>query len=139
MSRQYLGPYINFGGRAREAMEFYRKVLGGHLDLQTVNQQGQAKPAGPGDRISHARLEADGALTIIASDGHPDYPAKVGDHMAVALGGTDKDRLTKIFHGLAEGGKIKGPLGPQAWGGGGEVGYLMDKFGINWVVSIDKA
>ena len=23
--------------------------------------------------------------------------------------------------------------------GGREVGYLMDKFGINWVVSIDKA
>ncbi len=138
MSRQYLGHYINFCGRAREAMELYHKVLGGHLDLQTVNKQGEAKPAGPGDRISHARLEADGALTIIASDGHPDYPAKVGDNMAIALGGTDKDRLTKIFHGLAEGGKIKAPLRPQPWGGR-EVGYLMDKFGINWVVSIDKA
>jgi len=56
--------------------------------------------------------------------------------MAIALGGTSKDRLTKIFHGLAEGGKIKGPLGPQPWGGR-EVGYLMDKFGINWVVSIE--
>src|SRR6266702_6504968 len=47
MSRQYLGPYINFGGRAREAMEFYRKVLGGNLDLQTLTKQGACKPAGP--------------------------------------------------------------------------------------------
>ena len=138
MSEQYLAPFINFQGRAREAMEFYHRVLGGNLDLQTLNKQGVPKPASPGDRISHARLEADGALTIIASDGHPDYPAKVGDNMAIALGGTDKDRLTKIFHGLAEGGKIKAPLRPQPWGGR-EVGYLMDKFGINWVVSIDKA
>src|SRR2546426_8967017 len=99
MSRQYLGPYINFQGRAREAMELYHTVLGGNLDLQT----------GAGDRISQARLEADGAL-IIASDGHPNYPATVGDHMAIALGGTDKARLTKIFHDLAAGGKIQGPL-----------------------------
>jgi uncharacterized glyoxalase superfamily protein PhnB len=31
MSKQYLSPYINFQGRAREAMEFYQKALGGKL------------------------------------------------------------------------------------------------------------
>ncbi len=136
MSQQYLSPYINFQGRAREAMEFYHKVLGGKLDLQTLNEQGVPKPAGPGDRITHSRLEADGA-TVIASDGHPNYPATVGDNMAIALGGTDKDRLTKIFNQLAEGGKIKMPLTAQPQGAG--VGWFTDKFGINWMVSIDKA
>lgn len=118
MSRQYLGPYINFAGRAREAMEFYRRVLGGRLDLQAL------------------RLEADGAV-IIATDGHPDYPAKVGENMAIAIGGTDKDRLTKVFNGLAEGGKIKMPPAEQS--SGPAVGWLTDKFGINWMVSIDRA
>ncbi len=136
MSRQYLSPYINFQGRARGAMEFYQKVLGGDLDLQALNEQGVLKPAGPGDRIMHSRLEADGAL-IVASDGHPDYPPKVGDNMAIALGGTDRARLTEIFDDLAEGGKIKGPLAEQSWGAA--VGWLTDKFGINWVVSIDNA
>jgi PhnB protein len=134
MSQQFLGPYINFQGRAREAMEFYHKVLGGNLDLQTLNAQGEPKPAEPGDRIAHARLEADGAR-IIASDGHPDYPAKVGDNMGIALGGTDKGRLTKIFNDLAEAGKSKMPLAEQS---GGAVGWLTDKFGINWMVSIEK-
>ncbi len=136
MSQQYLGPYINFQGRAREAMEFYRKVLGGNLDLQTSNEQGVPKPAGPGDRIMHARLEADGVL-IIASDGHPDYPPKVGDNMGIALAGSDKVRLAKIFNDLAEGGKIKMPLAEQSWGSSD--GWLTDKFGINWNVSIKKA
>lgn len=136
MSRQYFGPYVNFQGRAREAMEFYHAVLGGTLDLHTVNAQGVARPAGPGDRITHARLEADGAV-IIASDGHPDYPARVGENLGIALGGTDRDRLTKIFHDLADGGTIKGPLAAQA--GGAQVGWLADKFGITWMVSIDKA
>ncbi|SRR5712691_5931346 len=136
MSKQYVGPYVNFQGRAREAMEFYQKALGGKLDLQTANEQGARKPAGPGDRIAYARLEADGAV-IIASDGHPTYPPTVGDNMAIALGGTDRARLTKAFDGLADGGKIKMPLTNQAWGS--DDGYLVDKFGINWVVTIEKA
>ncbi len=72
---------------------------------------------------------------IIASDGHLKFPAKVGDNMAVALNGNDKERISKMFKALAEGGQLKGPLTMQAWGG--ETGYLMDKFGINWVVTID--
>jgi PhnB protein len=57
--------------------------------------------------------------------------------MAIALGGTDKDRLTKVFNNLADGGRIKGPLTKQPWGA--DVGYLLDKFGVDWVVSISKA
>ena len=118
MSKIHVSPYINFQGRAREAMAFYHKVLGGNLDPQAL------------------RLEVDGVL-IIASDGHPNYPATVGDHMAIALGGTDKGRLTKIFNDLAEGGKIQMPLAKQSWGG--VVGWLKDRFGISWTVNIDQA
>jgi PhnB protein len=134
MSKIQTGPFVNFQGRAREAMQFYHKVLGGKLELQSSDEQGGPRPAGPGDSIRHSRLEADGVL-IIATDGHPDYPAKVGDNVAIALSGTDKDRLAKIFNDLAEGGKIKMPLGKLP--GGAEVGWLTDKFGINWSVTID--
>ncbi len=113
MSEQHLSAYINFQGRAREALEFYHKVLGGKLDLQAM------------------RLDADGAR-ILGADGHPDYPAKVGENMALAVGGTDKDGLIRIFNDLAEGGKIKMQLTDAE-------GWLSDKFGINWLVRIDKA
>ena len=125
MSTIQLNPFINFQGRAREAMELYQKVLGGKLDLQ----------AGPNGRIGQARLEADGVL-IIASDGHPDYPAKVGENPALSLSGTDQARLTRIFKALAEGGRVNMPLAKQPWGG--EVGWLVDRFGINWTVNIQQ-
>jgi PhnB protein len=125
MSRIHLSPYVNFQGRAREAMEFYHRVLGGSLDLQTSS-----------DRITYARLEADG-MRIVGSDGHPDYPAKVGENLAIALGGTDKDRLARIFDQLAEGGRIQMPLSTQP--SGAEVGWLKDRFGISWTVTIDRA
>jgi PhnB protein len=135
MSTVQLSTYINFQGKAREAMEFYHKVLGGTLDLQTANGHGVA-PAGPGDRIHQARLAAEG-VSIIAVDGHPAYPAQVGENMALALGGTDHDRITRIFHELAAGGNLKQPLTAQP--GGAQVGWLTDQFGINWMVQIDKA
>jgi len=126
MSKMQLSPYVNFQGRAREAMEFYQKALGGKVDVQT----------GPDDRVAYARFEVDGVL-IVGSDGHPKFAPTVGDNMAIALNGTDKARLSKAFSALAEGGQLKGPLTKQP--SGAEVGYLMDKFGINWIVSIDKS
>jgi PhnB protein len=136
MSAIQLSTYINFQGRAREAMEFYHQVLGGTLDLQTSNAQGGTQPAGPGDRITQARLEGEG-VRIIAVDGHPNYPAQVGENVALALGGTDAARLTRIFHDLGVGGTIKMPLSAQP--GRAAVGWLTDQFGINWMVQIDQA
>src|SRR5438552_7000920 len=136
MSKIQLSPYINFQGRAREAMEFYQKVLGGNLDLQTLDEHGAPRPASPDDSIIYSRLEAEG-VRIIGVDGRPDFPAKVGENIALALGGTDKDRLSNIFNGLAEGGMIKMPLTHQSRGA--EIGYLVDNFGVNWVVSIPNA
>ena len=121
---QYLSPYINFQGRAREGMEFYQKAFGGKFDLQT----------GPGDRITHASLESDG-VRIVGTDGHPDFPAKVGENIALAFSGTDRDRVTEIFNALGEGGKVKMPPSDQSGG----VGWLTDKFGVNWMVSIHKS
>lgn len=123
MSTIQLTPFINFQGRAREAIEFYQKVLGGKLELH----------AGPDDRIGQARLEAEG-VHLIATDGHPDYPAKVGENMALFLEGSDGHRLTGIFKALSEGGKVNMPLAKQPWGG--QVGWLVDKFGISWSVNI---
>jgi PhnB protein len=125
MSTIQLNPFINFQGRAREAIELYQKVLGGKLDLQP----------GPNGRIGQARLEADGVL-IIASDGHPDYPTKVGENLALSLSGTDQARLTRIFNALADGGRVNMPLAKQPWGG--EVGWLVDRFGISWTVNIQQ-
>lgn len=133
MSQQILSPYINFQGRAREGMEFYQRAFGGKLDFQTMDAKGAIKSAGPGDRITHASLEADGAH-IVGTDGHPDFPAKLGENVALAVGGTDKVRLTGIFNALGEGGNVKVPPTDQSGG----VGWLTDKFGVNWMVSILK-
>lgn len=128
--------YINFNGRAREAMESYKEVLGGELDLLAADPDGPPKAAQPGERIMHARLVS-GGVTIMGTDGSPDYPASAGDNFAVALIGSDRERLTKIFDRLSsDGGKAKSPLKQESWGD--TFGWLKDKFGINWMIDITQ-
>jgi PhnB protein len=135
MSQLFLNPYINFQGKAREAMQFYQQVLGGELVLLAFNPDGAPKPAGPNDGIMHARLETDGAV-IMGTDGSPDYPPTVGDNMAVALGGYDREQISKIVDQLGEGGTVKQPLTEQSWG---TSAWLQDKFGVNWMINISKS
>ena len=135
MSKINLAPYINFQGHAREAMEHYHRVLGGKLDLFASDEKGQPRPAAPGEPIMFAQLESDDVV-IIASDGNPKYPAKVGEHIGLSLRGSDRARLTSAFEGLADGGQVAMPLIDQPWG---SAGWLKDKFGITWNVDIQKA
>jgi PhnB protein len=127
--KQQVAPYINFQGRAREAMELYQSVLGGKLELYAAGDHGAPRPAEPGDPIQHARLTGDGFL-VIGSDGHPSYPPTTGDNIAVVLVGTDRAAMQAAFEKLAEGGRVKMPLTEGSWGGA--AAWLTDRFGINW-------
>lgn len=128
-------PYINFRGKAREAMEFYRGIFGGKLDLLAMDKSGTVRPAEDGELLMHARLSASG-MVIMATDGSPDFPPTVGDNMAVSLVGCEEELLRAAFDKLADGGKVKMALSDSAWGD--TFGYLEDKFGINWMVDITK-
>lgn len=109
MSQIAANPYINFQGRTREALEFYHEALGGDLTLLAADPQGPPKEAGPDDRIMHGALTSDGLL-IMGSDGHPDYPPTLGDNVAIALSGSDHERLSAAFEKLSAGGQVKQPL-----------------------------
>lgn len=131
---QHVAPYINFQGRAREGMEFYHGIFGGELELYAPGENGQPRPAEPGERIMHARLTAEGVL-IIGSDGHPSYPATVGDNWGIVLRGSDREALGKAFDALAEGGQVAMKLTDMPWGGA--AGWLVDRFGVHWNVDVE--
>jgi PhnB protein len=134
MSQLFISPYINFQGKAKEAMAFYQSAIGGELVLLAYNPEGPPKIAGPEDNIMHARLESETAV-IMGSDGSPNYPPKIGENIAIALSGYDLTQMSKIFDSLADGGVVKQNLKEESWG---TFGWLQDKFGINWMLNVSK-
>ncbi|MBP2473322.1 PhnB protein [Crossiella equi] len=130
-----LNPYINFGDRAREAMEFYQSVLGGTLNMNTFGDfGGQGEDA---DKIMHSQLETEAGLTIMGADAPAGMSHTMGDNVSLCLNGDDSAELHRLFDGLADGGSVTVPLEKQMWGD--EFGSFVDKFGISWMVNIAGA
>jgi PhnB protein len=123
-------PYINFSGKCREAMGFYKACFGGELvDLQSYEEARVPTEDAYKHYILHSELRG-GAVHLMASDGRPGQPAKMGDYMSLSLNFTDVNEQAKIFAALAQGGTVTQPLEDAFWGA--RFGMLVDKYGIAW-------
>jgi PhnB protein len=127
-----LNPYLNFDGNARQAMEFYRDVLGGKLTISTFGDVGMADPALV-DKIMHAMLETDAGYTLMASDMPPGQPYQTGTNVHISISGEDES-LREYWDKLSEGGTVTMPFEKQMWGD--IYGSCIDKFGISWMIDI---
>jgi PhnB protein len=128
-----LNPYLGFSGNAREAMEFYRGVFGGELNVSTYGEMGGA-PAGSEDRIMHAQLETPSGFTLMGSDAPEGMQRHGGSDISISLSGDDADDMRGWFAKLSEGGQVTMPLEKQMWGD--EFGMCTDPFGVDWMVNI---
>ncbi len=130
-----LNPYISFAGNAQQAMEFYKKVFGGSLALNTFGEFGAAD--GPeANQIMHGMLETDSGFTLMGADTPPGMEHNPGNNMAVSLSGEDADELRSYWEKISEGGTVTVPLDKQMWGD--EFGMCEDRFGIAWMVNIGQ-
>ncbi|MEU7038768.1 VOC family protein [Streptomyces sp. NPDC046237] len=131
-----LNPYISFTGDARQAMEFYKSVLGGDLRLSGYGEFGSEVPPGYDDKIMHAMLETSGGMTLMGADVPPGMEHKTGTNFAVSLSGDDADELRGYWEKLSAEGAVSVPLEKQMWGD--VFGMCTDKFGITWMVNISE-
>jgi len=130
-----LNPYISFSDNARQAMEFYQRLFGGSLTLNTFGEFGNDDPA-VADKIMHAMLETDRGFTIMASDTPPGMPHNPGDNISISLSGDDAEDLHRYWDELSNGGTVTMPMAKQMWGD--EFGSCIDQFGIPWLVNIGQ-
>ena len=128
-----LNPYISFSGNARQAMEFYKEVFGGELNMNTFGEYG-AGDSPEANKIMHAQLESSSGYTIMGADTPEGMTHTPGDNMTVSLSGDDAAELRGYWDKLAASGKVTMPLEKQMWGD--EFGMVVDQFGVPWMVNI---
>ncbi|MGC4038999.1 MAG: VOC family protein [Chitinophagaceae bacterium] len=125
-----LNPYLNFFGRCKEAMNFYKEVFGGEL---TINLAGDSPakdqmPPELHDKVLHSHLK-NATLDIMATDMAPTSPVE-GNTVYLAVICNGEDEVKNLFAKLSEGGKIEQPLQKAFFGW---FGSLEDKFGKHWM------
>ena len=144
--------HLNFRGDAREALEFYQSVFGGHTVLNTYADFGM--PAGlPGaDKVVFGLVAAENGFRVMAYD----IPGQTEGSIAgggttrrennttvtdqalfVSIGSDTLDELQRYWDALAVDAVIVEPLAASAWSAG--FGMLTDRFGVTWSVSVSAA
>jgi PhnB protein len=130
-----LNPYLSFGGDARQAMEFYKEVFGGTLNLNTYAEIGGQE--GPdADKIMHGMLETASGFTLMGADTPPDMEHTPGNNFSISLSGDDDAELRGYWEKLSADGSVSVPLERQMWGD--VFGMCTDRFGIPWMVNISQ-
>lgn len=130
-----LNPYLFFNGNCREVMNYYKDILGGTLELQTVGESPvAAQMPDKKDQVLHCMLTS-GSIIIMASDKLDKADAHNGNMIDLCLVCESKEELDTLFEKLLEGGAINMPLKDEFFG---RFGSVIDKYGIKWMLQYSK-
>jgi PhnB protein len=137
MADPTIQPYLFFGGRCEEALEFYGAALGAKVDM-LMRYKDSPEPHPPGkvppgfeEKVMHATFHVGGS-TILASDGCAQGPSFGGFSLVLSV--ATEAEADRAFAALAEGGKVAMPLGKTFFSP--RFGMLTDRFGIGWMVIV---
>ncbi|MCF7786560.1 MAG: VOC family protein [Prosthecobacter sp.] len=139
MSQSYIQPYLFFGGRCEEAIEFYKAAIGAEVQMLMRYSDSpdpmppDTLPEGYESKVMHASFKV-GSSVILASDGCGGEESKgfLGFSLSLAL--PTEAETERAFNALAEGGAVNMPLGKTFWSS--RFGMLQDKFGMGWMVTV---
>ena len=130
-------PYLFFGGRCEEAVEFYKSAIGAQVDMIMYHKDSpDAPPPGmlpPGfeNKVMHASFRV-GESLIMASDGCGE--AQKFEGFSLSLCAPTEAEAQRAFAALSEGGKVTMALTKTFWSPC--FGMLEDKFGVGWMVTV---
>jgi PhnB protein len=127
-------PYITFAGNAREALDFYRGVFGGKVEISTFGDFNV--PGVPADGVMHGALTTD-EFAVYGSDAMFTGTLDDANRIRIAIAGDDLETLSKAFDALAQGGNVPTPLAKQVWGDA--YGEVVDQYGVAWMFNIAGA
>lgn len=131
-------PYLLFGGRCEEALEFYERVLGAKVLMKLrFRENPELMPAGMlpegfEEKIMHAAFTI-GKMMVMVSDGCEAEPKLGGFRLALSL--PDVGAVDAVFDALAEGGRVDMALGKTFWSE--RYGTVTDRFGVSWMVMVE--
>jgi PhnB protein len=129
-------PYLFFGGRCEEAIEFYRKALGAEVVMLTrFKEAPEPQPGLPEcfeEKVMHATLRI-GETMMMASDGRCEGQANF-EGFSLSITVPDEAEAERVFAALSEGGLVTMPLEKTFWAP--KFGMLQDRFGVGWMVSV---
>ena len=128
-------PYLYFGGKSEEAIEFYKDAIGARVEMlmhfkdMPADQKSMMKPGSEG-KVMHACIKV-GDSAIFISDGDCGGAPKF-EGITLTINASNEAEAEKLFGALGKGGQVQMPLSETFFAN--RFGMLADKFGVSWMV-----
>ncbi len=143
--------HLNFHGRARAALEFYRSVFGGRITIATYGDLGMPKDAPGADGVVFGQVETEEGFRVMAYDvpGRSDPAPSTGSTTRrdgvtitdqpffVSVRGRTLEEVEGYWAKLSADATVVEPLAASAWSPG--FGMLTDGFGVTWILDVATA
>lgn len=144
--------HLNFGGDARQALEFYGSAFGGHAVINTYADFGMPSDIPGADKVVFGVVSAENGFRIMGYDipglsgggiaaggsARRENNVTITDQSAfVSVGADSLAELKRSWDALAVDAVIVEPLAASAWSAG--FGMLTDRFGVTWSFSVTTA
>ena len=144
--------HLNFRGDARQALEFYQSVFGGHVVINTYADFGMPAEIPGSDNVVFGLVAAENGFRVMGYDvpgqteggisgggsTHRENNTTVTDQaLFVSIGSDSLEELQGFWDVLAVDAIVVEPLAASAWSAG--FGMLTDRFGVTWSISVTPA
>jgi PhnB protein len=132
--------YLNFPRTTEAAFLFYRSVFQSEFAMpiarfKDIPPQPDQPPLAAADQelVMHVELPILGGHRLMGTDAPESmgFTVRPGNNVYINLEPDTRSETDRLFHALAEGGKIEMPLQDMFWGA--YFGSLTDRFGVQWM------
>jgi PhnB protein len=127
-------PYLIFGGRCQEAIDYYVQHLGAEVEF-IMNFSDSPEPIAEGmlqpgfeNKVMHATLRI-GPGKVMVSDGGGEDFSFGGFNINVTP--DSKAEADRMFAAMADGGSVMMPMSETFWSPW--FGMVTDRFGVTWM------
>ena len=96
-----------------------------------------------GEKILHVSLSIGESLVLMGSDAPVGFPERSpegivkGNNVSISLDFDSVEEARRVYGGLSADGRVRMPFDKVFWGA--YFGWVVDKFGIHWIINYDIA
>ncbi|MNL53535.1 hypothetical protein D3C87_1767930 [compost metagenome] len=127
-------PFLMFEGRAEEAIHFYLSLFE-NAEIVAIQRYGAEGP-GPEGTVVHATFTLAGQ-TFMAIDSFVQHAFTFTPSMSLYVTCETEAEIDRLFAALSGGGSVMMPL--AAYPFSEKFGWLADRFGVSWQLTLAKA
>jgi PhnB protein len=136
MIKKTINPFLHFNGNCREAIEYYRDIFNGNVEL-LMTAKGKFATEFPSENsILHSVLTFYNGMIIMASDTRIGLESTIGNNNFIVINFESEEEIDRVYALFAKDAiNIREKLNKVFWGA--KYAEFIDKFGICWMFNYD--